>query len=133
MFKYMAMKVNEYKCSNLELSVGAHIHKDACEYVYLTKLHITFVLSDEVLISYFMNTKAFKMGFFKTIKTWLARWHKVPRCLFPKMRSQKSRGIDYGRSRGAFKLQSQEETEYTEFSRLNPLVQTSESGARGIL
>ena len=64
----MAMVINGYVCSNLELSVGAHIHNDACEYVYLTKLHIVFALSDEVLIWYFMNMKAFK-GVFKTIKT----------------------------------------------------------------
>lgn len=68
MFKYMAMEINEYKCSNLELSVGAHIHKDACEYVYFTKLHIAFALSDEVLIWYFMNMKAFKKGFSKLSK-----------------------------------------------------------------
>ena len=59
MFKYMAMEINEYKCSNLELSVGAHIHNDACEYVYLTKLHIVFALSDEVLIWYFYEYGSF--------------------------------------------------------------------------
>ena len=62
------MEINEYKCSNSELSVGAHIHNDACEYVYLTKLHIVFALSDEVLIWYFMNMKAFERGFRMILK-----------------------------------------------------------------
>ena len=63
MLVFIAMGINEYKCPNLELSVGAHIHNDACEYVYLTKPHIAIVLSDEVLKWYFMNMKAFERVF----------------------------------------------------------------------
>ena len=46
----MAMVINGNVCSNLELSVGAHIHNGVCEYAYLTKLHSVFVLSDGVSI-----------------------------------------------------------------------------------
>ena len=60
----MVMVINEYKCPNLELSVDAHIHYDACEYVYLTKLDVVFALSDEVLIRYFNEYGSFEVNDF---------------------------------------------------------------------
>ena len=57
----MAMMINEYGCFRLKLSVDAHIHNDACEYTYLTKLHNVFVSSGGVLVKYFHEYEAFEM------------------------------------------------------------------------
>ena len=45
-----------------ELSVGADIHNDVCEYVYLTKLHKVFVSSSGVLIWCFYEYGSFWNG-----------------------------------------------------------------------